>query len=577
MGLPNVMTEEEYGAYLEHYGVLGMKWGIRRYQPYPEGQHGTFLGQSRDQDIKIAPGNTLFRVQSGEKLNPRQKAVYAAFKGSDHLTYVAWSTFPQDAIAADCKWDGKGKNEGRPYSVKLVVDKPLIAPSYNATMEAFISTVNQLKLKDLYPKISDKNKDIAEKETKKAEEFIKWYNDVEHPQMLDYAYNRFLKQTIQNKKARDIFFGSLEKQGYNALVDDEDFMFGMKPNNGAAMVETPIIVFKADALKQTDVKPISKNDVTYFKTLMDPSKKMTFIASTAGINLEKEWNEYLYHMLHQNNLTLEHHGIKGQKWGVRRYQDYAKGEKSKGVFIGDKKTPSKRQQRKAEKLKKKKFAEVQKARAKAEAEKKAKQEQEKKNEKIREKLLTSRDPEFIAKHMHLLSNQELNERISRLKSEEKMKELASKKKKTGEQYIDSVLKWGNKANDVYKMLNSDLGKAIQKKMRGEQGDDKKDNKKDSKAKDTTMQTLQKMLDNNSKKQQKNIDDAIAKAMKQYSDDMVKASNKSKSDKKLEQLNKQKEDNARRMESENKAREKLLSTTDKTLDELEKRLKKMDLW
>lgn len=46
------ITKDDVEDIIKHYGVLGMKWGIRRYQPYPKGKghKGRFLGlKSRSQ------------------------------------------------------------------------------------------------------------------------------------------------------------------------------------------------------------------------------------------------------------------------------------------------------------------------------------------------------------------------------------------------------------------------------------------------------------------------------------------------------------------------------------------------
>lgn len=49
-----------------------------------------------------------------------------------------------------------------------------------------------------------------------------------------------------------------------------------------------------------------------------------------------------------SNDSLAHHGVKGMRWGIRRYQPYPKGSSSKGKFLG-KVSPARKQTRYKEK------------------------------------------------------------------------------------------------------------------------------------------------------------------------------------------------------------------------------------
>ena len=170
--------------------------------------------------------------------------------------------------------------------------------------------------------------------------------------------------------------------------------------------------------------------------------------------------------LAEDELFLEHHGIKGQKWGVRRFQPYRQGMKvAGGKVVGAAKKVKQRfkdigdarQKKKAAKAKAKSVKKAQatrKANANFEAEKK--------------KAIESGSIEDLAKFKGKLTNEEYNRAFLRLQNEQKVAALVAANQKTvwdkvdkGMEIVSRLSKYANtvtNAKNSFDALNDALHK-----------------------------------------------------------------------------------------------------------------------
>lgn len=240
----------ENNAQLTHFGVLGMKWGVRKEREYSKDRHGSFKDQSRDEDIHIKEGSKAYRVQSTNDVTGKGQT-YISLDKLDHVEYITATAASEGGVSLDATM--ANGNDGRAYSVKLKLNREIVAPSYKKTMDAFIQTVDKIGAKNIAKNISGKEE---------AKTFLKKYGNIKVEDSLDEAYVLFAGSFMKDSLAKSMFFGSLKEQGYNAVVDEWDAQFGK------GFTKTPLIVFDKDqTLSKTKADPLTAKDYEYFSDI----------------------------------------------------------------------------------------------------------------------------------------------------------------------------------------------------------------------------------------------------------------------------------------------------------------------